>query len=155
MAKKHRYTGDWPPPKVLQRIPNWEMAYDEEGMYGQDETTIRPQEEQTVITSDTVHTAGDVTLADGRTYPAIITVVSGPPESCSFHDGKRWRTIQKFRKKWEALVQTYLPEKKRQTPLDLKDKSTFPLRIRTQLLHQGGKQWQIEIRPNGSEKVWK
>src|SRR6516225_7420554 len=99
MAKKLRYTGDWPPPKVLQRYPNWEMAYEEEGMDGQDETTIRPQAEQTVIDLETVHTAADVWLADGRTYPAIVTVAFGPPESCSFHDGKRWWTIQKHKKK--------------------------------------------------------
>ena len=155
MPKRIRYTGNWPPPKVLERYPNWEMAYEEEGMDGQDETTIRPQAEQSVITFDTVHTAGDVWLADGRTYPAIITVISGPPEACSFHDGKRWWTIKTFRKKWEALVQTYLPENKREKPLDLKDKSTFPLRIRTRLPRENGKPWQIEIRPNGSEKEWK
>ena len=146
MAKKHRYTGAWPPPKVLKRFPNWEMAYDEDGLEeGQDDTTIRPQTEQKVITYDTIHTAADVTLADGRTFPAIVTMVSGPPESCSFHDGKRWRTIQKFRKKWQPHDEA---------TLSMKDKSTFPLRIRTRLPHEGGKPWQIEIRPNGTEKEW-
>jgi hypothetical protein len=153
--KKLRYTGDWPPPKVLKQYPNWEMAYDEEGMDGQDETTVRPEAEQSVITSDTAHTAGDAWLADGRTFPAIITVALWPPASCSFHDGKRWWAIQKIKGKWEPYTQDYLPESKREKQLDLKDKATFPLRIQTRLPHWRGKQWKIEIHPDGKEKACK
>jgi hypothetical protein len=146
MAKKHRYTGDWPPPKVLKQFPNWEMAYEEDGLeQGQDDTTIRPQEEQSVITYDTIHTAGDVTLADGRTFPAIITVVSGAPDACSFHDGKRWWSIQTFRKKWKSQGDS----------VDMKDKSIFPLRMRTRLPKQDGEHWQIEVRSSGAQKEWK
>jgi hypothetical protein len=146
MAKKLRYTGDWPPPEVLARYPNWEMAYEEEGVEGQDESTLRPQKEQRRITSDTVHTAGDVWLADGRTYPAIITVALGTPSSCWFHDGKRWWAMQTFRKKWEPQGTD---------SVDMKDKSTFPLRFRTRLPKWDGKPWQLEIRPNGTQKEWK
>lgn len=145
--KKLRYTGAWPPPEVLARYPNWEMAYEEEGVEGQDETTLRPQEEeQTMITGDTVHTAGDVWLADGRTYPAIITVFLGPPEACSFHDGKRWWAIKEFRKKWGSHGEK---------SVDMNNKSIFPLRLRTRLPRRDGKHWQIEIQPDGTQKEWK
>lgn len=154
MANKLRYTGEWPPPEVLQSYPNWEMAYDEEGEDGQDESTLRPQAEQTFITDNTVHTAGDVLLADGRSFIAIITVPFGePPESCSFHDGTQWWMIQKRRNKWEPFVATYLPEDKREPPLILSDSQTFPMRIKTRLPKAAGDTpWHIEIRPDGTEK---
>lgn len=153
--EKLRYTGDWPPPKVLKQYPNWEMAYDEEGVDGQDDTTLRPEEDQSVISCDTAHTAGDVRMADGRTFPAIITVFFWPPTSCSFHDGKRWWAIQKIKGKWEPYSQDYLPGSKREKNLDLKDKTIFPLRIQTRLPHWSGKRWKIEIHPDGKEKVCK
>jgi hypothetical protein len=34
-----RFTGDFPPLDVLERLPNWENALDEEDVEGQDETS--------------------------------------------------------------------------------------------------------------------
>jgi len=50
---------------------------DEEGVEGQDETTIRPQPEQGSITVDTAFTAGTVTQADGTVRDPILSVMDG------------------------------------------------------------------------------
>ena len=43
---KHRYTGEWPPLKVLEEIFNWDYALGEEHIKGQDETTLKPERNQ-------------------------------------------------------------------------------------------------------------
>jgi hypothetical protein len=53
MPKPLRYTGDWPPPNVLSQYSNWVFAYDEEGEDDQDETTVRPEEQQSFISHET------------------------------------------------------------------------------------------------------
>ena len=72
MTDQHlRFTGDFPPLDVLERFPNWENALDEEEVEGQDETTIRPTEEQHVLTPEVVFTAGVIIQADGTWLPAM------------------------------------------------------------------------------------
>src|SRR5262245_58348279 len=79
MAKKLRFTGEWPPQQYWSQFPNWENALDEEDEPAQDETTLRPAEEQTYIAEYTSFTTGNATLADGRTAPALIEVLGGTP----------------------------------------------------------------------------
>jgi len=89
----HRYTGGWPPPVVLDEIPNWQNALDEEGVPGQDESTIKPAENQRTITDDAEYTAADVVVADGRETPALIELDSGRPERVICFDGQVTREI--------------------------------------------------------------
>lgn len=157
MPKPLRYTGDWPPPEVLREHPNWVCAWDEEDEEGQDETTLKPEDEQSVITSDTIHTAGDVHLADGRAFPAIISLPSGAPECFDYHDGAEWiRCRQDYQtKRWVAHDQSWLPPEKRMPTVDFADSCTFPLRLSTRLPHsETGAPVRLEIRPDGSAVEW-
>jgi hypothetical protein len=47
-----RFTGEWPPQSLWSKYPNWEYALDEEDEPGQDETTLRPSENQSNIDDD-------------------------------------------------------------------------------------------------------
>jgi hypothetical protein len=50
--RRLRYTGRFPPLREL-RFANWELALDEDGRPGQDETTLRPALEQRYVSRDT------------------------------------------------------------------------------------------------------
>jgi hypothetical protein len=67
-----RYTGENPPADVLARFPNWEFALDEEGIEGQDETTLRPADIQTRITEDIAATAADAWFPNGQSHIALV-----------------------------------------------------------------------------------
>lgn len=157
MAKPLRYTGDWPPPDVLQKYPNWTYALDEEGEPGQDETTVKPEDEQSFITPDTHCTAANLWPTDGRTMPAIICLMRGLPVGVSAFD-RRWSwSVWKNRhtKLWEPAVQDYLPENERLPSVVLSDNSFFPLRFASVLPREiGGQPWRFEIRPDGSLAEW-
>lgn len=77
MDERYRFTGEWPPVSLLQRFPNWEYALDEEEVDGQDETTIRPEEQQTRISANTAYTGAKAHFADGRILDAIVEALSG------------------------------------------------------------------------------
>jgi hypothetical protein len=154
VPKPLRYTGDWPPPEVLREYPNWVCAWDEEGEEGQDETTLKPEGEQTVITEDTIHTAGEVRLADGRRFPAIISLPDGPPISIDYHDGGAWVRcrVDATTERWSAFVQDWLPVEQRMRTVDFTDTRIFPLRVKTQLPHfEIGEQIRFQIRSDGSQ----
>lgn len=97
--RKYRYTGGrLPPSSALEVYPCWMPALDEEGDDGQDESTIRPDDQQDFIGEFAVYTAADAELADGRTVPALL----GQPDATFLHkdevdviivyEGKRhWR----------------------------------------------------------------
>jgi hypothetical protein len=131
MPKPLRYTGDWPPPEILREYPNWICAWDEEGEEDQDETTLKPEDEQSMITADTIHTVGDVLLADGRSFV--------------------YKT-----KRWVSLDQNWLPPERRMPTVDFADSRTFPLRLSTRLPHaETGEPVRLEIRPDGSAAEWR
>ena len=48
-----RFTGEWPPVELWAEQPNWEYALDEEDVQGQDETTLRPAADSSVVGPDT------------------------------------------------------------------------------------------------------
>jgi hypothetical protein len=76
-ASNLRFTGEWPPVELWAEHPNWEYALDEEDVPGQDETTLRPAKDASVVGPDTAFTAGEVMQADGTRLPALIEVIEG------------------------------------------------------------------------------
>jgi hypothetical protein len=77
VEERLRFTGENPPPGLWVRFPNWQNAYEEEGLPGQDETTLRPSDNQETIDDDVTFTAADAVFADGRTVPALLGVLAG------------------------------------------------------------------------------
>ena len=157
MPKPLRYTGDWPPPEVLRHYPNWVFAYDEEGEEGHDETTVKPEDQQLLISRETQVTAGTLLLADGRTLPAIVCIESGSPIGVSaFEERWTWSVWRDHRRApWRPATQDYLPESQRLPSVSLSDSRVFPLRFATVLPREsGGEPWRIEIHPDGSSGDW-
>jgi hypothetical protein len=132
MTEKLRFTGDWPPASLLTQYPNWEYALDEEDVEGQDETTIRPESEQKMITENTAYTAARAKQADGTERMAIAAIVGGRIDAVDvfINDRDAWR-IGRNGDKWEPFIQTWLPENERMPHVLLSDTSIFPLRVAT------------------------
>lgn len=70
--RRLRFTGEAPPPELLESIPNWSHCLDEEYVEGQDESTLRPDTEQSFITDDTAATAVVGTDAAGRAVTGLL-----------------------------------------------------------------------------------
>src|SRR5262245_52114629 len=49
MEERLRFTGENPPLSLWARFPNWQNAIEEETFPGQDETTLRPADNQQTI----------------------------------------------------------------------------------------------------------
>lgn len=64
--KKIRLTGEIPSAKLLMKFPNWTHCLDEEGENGQDETTIKPDENLTFINENTISTVADIIFKNGQ-----------------------------------------------------------------------------------------
>lgn len=77
MEERFRFTGENPPPKLWRRFPNWQNAYEEETLDEQDETTLRPADNQESIDDEVSLTAGDVTFANGLSASALLEVLCG------------------------------------------------------------------------------
>jgi hypothetical protein len=157
MAKALRYTGDWPPPEVLRKYPNWVFAHDEEGEESQDETTIRPEDQQSFISHETQITAATLLLPDGRTLPALVCMDHGSPAGVSaFEERWSWSVWRDHgTTSWSPPNQDYLPEAERLPSVSLSDSRVFPVRFATLLPREsGGQPWRIEIRPDGSIGDW-
>lgn len=148
MANKYRYTGEWPPLEVFKKYPNWEYALDEEGVEGQDETTLRPELEQNYITDDTAFTAGRVKQADGTIRDAIIELIDETAYGVDvfINTSTTWRVV-KSPSGWIPFDQNWLPEKDRMPVVKLADKSIFPMQVSTILPVKGtGKQVEFTVR---------
>lgn len=157
MPEPHRYTGDLPPIEVIDEFPNWEFALDEEGEPGQDETTIRPEAEQTFITEWTGFTAADAWLASGKKFTAMVRLDYGQVSDVYvFQPPEGWKVdFDDSSDKWLPFVQHWLPEEKRMRSVKLSDRSVFPLRIATRLpMGQEGRPWRAIIQPDGSQTDW-
>jgi hypothetical protein len=142
---------------VLRDYPNWVFAYDEEGEEGQDETTVKPEEQQSFITGQTQVSAGRLLLADGQSVPAIVCLERGSPIGVSAYQGRwTWSVWRDGNKPtWRPATQDYLPESQRLPSVSLSDTRVFPLRFETSLPREaGGLPWRIEIRSDGSVKDW-
>jgi hypothetical protein len=66
-----RLTGRRPSRAQLARWPNWRACQDEEDEDGQDESTIRPDDEQSRIGRQTKGTAFSAAYQGGETFPAF------------------------------------------------------------------------------------
>jgi hypothetical protein len=75
MGQQYRFTGEWPHPDLLSRMPNWENAIDEGHLPDRDETTIRPAANQRSIDLGVPFAAGDAWLPDGRFVCGILELI--------------------------------------------------------------------------------
>jgi len=88
--RRLRYTGRFPPLREL-RFANWELALEEEGRRGQDETTLRPALEQRYVSRTTAWTAAEMKLAGGETLPALMNIgILQPPNEVAVYFQRRW-----------------------------------------------------------------
>lgn len=160
MSNPLRFTGDWPPPHLLDEYPNWEYALDEEGLEDQDETTIRPAENQTVIEEYVPFTAATALLPDGRQFPAIIELLDGVAGLDIYVDNDWYRLVRcvdRFNQflQWEPYVEEWRPEGERCPSFSLADKACFPLRFVSRLGYTvDSAPIKIQISPDGSEEPW-
>jgi hypothetical protein len=104
-------TGENPPPHLLTTIPNWEFAQDEEDTDGQDETTTRPEGQQSRISANTAYTAGVIYFANKSEMPAFIAIIGGRPESFWVYDEAGAWCLSRNPKSgiWEPFVESWLP----------------------------------------------
>jgi hypothetical protein len=143
-----RFTGDFPPFDVLERIPNWTAALNEEDVEGQDETTIRPADDQSRIDDSVVWTAGLVTLASGSQLPAILEILSGSIVGLTAHvdDGWAWSVrLLGVPPSWTSINFEWLPEKERPPTVSRGDRMLFPMKIESRLPGRAGTPLQVTI----------
>lgn len=131
-----RYTGDWPPPEVLQQYANWEYALDEESAEGQDETTLRPSINQESIDSEVNYTAGWVTQANGQRLLAILELDDNAIEGVTafLHGAWSW-TVRRSGQPtaWTVIGYEWMPEFDRPPIVSITDREVFPLVVESVL----------------------
>lgn len=161
MSTNLRITGDNPSPELLDRYPNWEYALDEEGVEGQDETTLRPSENQSVIGEYDAITAGSVLLNNGQECPAIIEMIDGVAGVQFYLEGRWFRIVRRVTRsgefdRWEPFVEHWLPESKRHFPaLPLTDDNVFPLHFSSRLpYYKTSSVIRTRIVSDGGEETW-
>jgi hypothetical protein len=156
MPKPHRYTGAFPPIEVLAQYPNWQNALEEEGEDGQDETTIRPADEQTYIAEFVTFTAADAVLASGEHAVAIGCVIESVGIAYLYvFNGTDWWELRydEQTQLWRPFTPTYIPEPERPPTVSLSDTSIFPLRFTTRVpFEPGGEPFTATINPDGREQ---
>jgi hypothetical protein len=147
-----RFTGENPPQHLLTRFPNWEFAQDEEAVDGQDETTIRPEGQQSCISTATAYTAGVIGLASNAEMPALIAIIGGRPESFWVYDEAGAWCLSRNAKHgiWEPFVELWLPVQERCRSVQLSNADIFPVGLVTRLpFASTGVQWQCAIGHDG------
>lgn len=157
MAKSLRYTGCWPPLDVLEKYPNWVLAIDEEGEPDQDETTIKPEDQQVFISNETGFTSATVTLANGMAASGVLTFVDGRIDAIDVFNGHDWWRVRgnNGQEDWTPFVETWLPEEQRRPAVSLSDSLLFPLRITSRLPGSDGRpvSFAVPLRPEKIGKV--
>jgi hypothetical protein len=140
MAKPLRYTGCWPPVEILDEYPNWVFATDEESEPDQDETTIRPENQQSFISSETDYTAATVTLANGTRTRGILSFLDGKLDTLDVFDGRDWWRVTNDleQRRWSPYVENWLPQQQRRPTVSLADADIFPVHVETRLLQPVG-----------------
>ena len=160
MNNELRLTGEWPSPELLNTIPNWENAFDEEGVEGQDESTIRPAPNQSTVDNEILFTAATALLPMGRECPAIIELVDGVAGLNVYLDDQWYRLVRcvdRFNQfqLWDPDPQAWLPEGARSPSLTFADRQVFPLRFVSRLpLAASSSPIKIRILPDGGEEPW-
>ena len=150
MDERLRFTGEWPPAALWDEYPNWEYALDEEGLEGQDETTLRPADNQDAIDADTAYTGGMALLADGRQLDALLGVFHDPESvehvEVLVEDGVWGLWHDAGTGTWVSMVENWLPEAERRPAVSLDDDTVFPMRISSRLpLESTGKPFEFTV----------
>lgn len=149
---KLRFTGEWPPPALWRQYPNWESALEDEGEPGQDETTLRPSQEQRFVL-EFGFTAGEVEQANGQRLPALLSMCDGIDGVTAFTSDHGGWSIQHLGKpaRWVCTVEDWLPESERSPSVSLQDPAVFPLQVRSLLpLRETGKPLEFRILSDGN-----
>jgi hypothetical protein len=156
MIKLYRFTGEWPPLKVWLEYPNWQNALDEEEIEGQDETTLRPSDIQEFIDEDTAFTAGDASLANGESLPALLGMGDNRIDSVDVFvtADHTWRVYWDYQaNNWSPFVEDWLPEHERSPSVSLNDSELFPLTVCSRLPRaKNGKPYRLTIHADGSSE---
>lgn len=71
-SRRLRFTGVIPTLSAVRKFPNWTYALDEETVPGQDETTLRPDDDQRHISFATVCTRASAACAGGGRLVALL-----------------------------------------------------------------------------------
>lgn len=151
MEERLRFTGGNPPPSLWGLFPNWQNAYDEEGLPDQDETTLRPADNQQTIDDDVSFTAGDAILSSGQTLPAGLCVVSGELDSISVypepgHDDCWVLSYHVPSQRWVAMNEDWFLQLGGVLRVPVGDSTVFPIRVTSRLpLAQSGEVITVEI----------
>ncbi len=142
MAKRLRFTGENPPTKLWVKYPNWQYALEEEDLPDQDETTIRPADNQRSIDDDVCFSAGDAISAGGATFPALLYLISRELDSIYvIPDPKKndcW--ILQFEddsKRWVVCNDEDSPSTDGILAAPLDEPGMFPLRVTSRLPVKG------------------
>lgn len=157
MAKKLRFTGEFPPSKLWNEYPNWEYALDEETEEDQDETTLRPCSEKRFIPDDAAFTCGKAGQADGSTFPAFICVFNEEvkPDTVEVILSRKLSYTIVFNisaRRWEPYASEWEVRAGRSLKVEPGDPKIFPLRVETLLpRRRDGRPWRLVIHPDGSE----
>jgi hypothetical protein len=146
--RKLRFTGTLPTKLAVERFPNWTLALDEEGLPGQDETTLRPGDDQEKISSDTIGTAVVVVGPDGKQQLGLLygylNLWRGPEHADWLHlfSGTRRLDIKLQANFW-------WPDETAPT-LHYNDFAELPLRVKSVLpTAKSRKHLQLTLMPSG------
>lgn len=151
MEERFRFTGEDPPYRLWGRFPNWQNAFGEEDLSNQDETTLRPADNQETIDDDVTYTAGDAVFASGQICPALLCVQSGEVGWINVYpDAQQMECwIVRFdvpNAKWVAMNDDWFLEEGVILRVPLDDPDVFPLRVTSRLpLQRSGELIVIDI----------
>ena len=151
MEEHFRFTGENPPRTLWCRFPNWQNAYEEETLPDQDETTLRPANNQETIDDDISFTAGDVTFANGQSAPALLEVLCGELSSVHAYPDpqqeKCWiLTFHGPWNRWRAKNDDWFLQIGSILRVPVENVDLFPMRVTSRLvLQQSGQIIEAQI----------
>ena len=154
MTSRHairlRFTGENPTIEALGEYPNWVNAYDEEGFEGQDETTLKPEDDQLCITDQTAFTAGEVVFGDGSKLPVLISLLNSEVTGFSVYREPEWPYLSydEYWNRWSVLPDLLSPDRDRGE--QWWKLQQFPARVSSKLpLRSTDERWSVVIDGDG------
>lgn len=139
MEERLRFTGENPPVELWDRFPNWQNAYEEEGLPGQDETTLRPADNQQIIDDEVTFTVGNAILASGETVATLLGILCGELDWVYVYPNLQSDACWVLRldvpsHRWVAMNDDwFLQSNERLLPVPIADQNVFPLRVASRL----------------------
>jgi hypothetical protein len=141
-----RVTGKSPSPVQLKQWPNWSVCSDEEDQEGQDETTLRPDTEQTAIGPKTILTAVDIELP-GQ-LKLIGSLLSDLPGEGLLNASPGVLTVFEKRSTLKVLIKddSWSPFPAPERTVECNDPKRLPMVVRSVLPFRGGERlvWVLE-----------